>query len=154
MMDKLSVSQRVRNAVEPVVRDDGLELVDVEYKKTGKIWTLRVIIDKEPGVNVDDCQKVSRQIEDLIEIENLVPTGYVLEVSSPGLDRPLKSSRDFIKSKGKRITVSLFSPVNGQKKLDARIQECRDEILCLEENGTAIEIPLKNIAQAKLIIEF
>jgi ribosome maturation factor RimP len=153
-MDKLSVSQRVRNAVEPVVRDDGIELVDVEYKKTGKVWTLRVIIDKELGVNVGDCQQVSRQIEDLIEIEDLVPTGYVLEVSSPGLDRPLKSLRDFIKFKDKRITVSLFSPVDGKKKLDGRIQDCRDETLHLEVNGVSIEIPLKNIGQAKLIIEF
>ena len=81
--------------VEPVIRDENLELVDVEYKKEGKNWFLRIYINKEGGVSVEDCQKVSRLIGDMIQIDEIISPSYILEVSSPGLDRPLKKEKDF-----------------------------------------------------------
>ena len=92
-MTKTSVVESIIEISEPVTKDEGLELVDVEYKKLGKTWTLRVFIDRKQGVTVDDCQKVSRQISDLIEIDDLISNPFVLEVSSPGLDRPLKKGQ-------------------------------------------------------------
>ncbi|MBT7522271.1 MAG: ribosome maturation factor RimP, partial [Nitrospina sp.] len=89
-MKKIPIYQLVIDLIEPTLQGSEIKLVDVEYKKIGKDWTLRVLIDKNQGVTVFDCQKLSREIEDLIEIHELIKDHYVLEVSSPGLDRPLK----------------------------------------------------------------
>ncbi len=154
-MTKGSVSQAVHDLIVPLVVEEGLELVDVEYRKTGREWTLRILIDRVPGgVTVDDCQKVSRKVEDLIEVENLVPSSYVLEVSSPGLDRPLKSERDFIRFLGKRISVKTFSPVEGRKTFEGRIADFKNNTLYLDDGGAVREFLLQDIAQARLIIEF
>ena len=95
-MRKTPIYQSVTDLIEPTLKGSDIELVDVEYKKTGKTWCLRVFIDKNQGVTVYDCQRLSREIEDLIEIHELIDNHYVLEVSSPGLDRPLKKEADFL----------------------------------------------------------
>jgi len=153
-MTKSSITESIIAIIEPVVREENLELVDVEYKKFGKSWTLRVYIDKEGGVMMEDCQKISRRIEDLIEIDELISNAYVLEVSSPGLDRPLKKEREFLKFRHKPIRVKIFSAMGDRKNFSGTIEDCQDRILTLNENGTLLKIPLDNIAQAKLIIEF
>ena len=96
-----SICQEIFRLVEPVLQTENLELVDVEYKKEGKQWFLRIFIDKISGVTLSDCQSVSHQIEDLIEVENLINRKYIFEVSSPGLDRPLKKERDFLRNKAR-----------------------------------------------------
>ena len=113
-MGKPSIHNAVAELIEPVFRENNIELVDVEYKKTGRIWVLRIFIDRNHGVTVGDCQKLSRQIEDLIEVHELISVPYVLEVSSPGLDRSLKKERDFLRNKGKRVQVKTFSSVNNK----------------------------------------
>jgi len=154
-MTKGSIAQSVQELVAPLVAEEGLELVDVEYRKTGREWTLRILIDRVPGgVTVDDCQKVSRKVEDLIEVENLVPSHYVLEVSSPGLDRPLKNERDFLRYLNKRISVKTYAAIENRKTFEGRIADFKSETLYLDEGGTVREIPLRDIAQARLIIEF
>jgi ribosome maturation factor RimP len=153
-MTKTSVVESIIEISEPVVKDEGLELVDVEYKKLGKIWTLRVFIDSEQGVTVDDCQKISRQISDIIEIDDLISNPFVLEVSSPGLDRPLKKEQDFLRFKNKKVQVKTFSPIENRKKFRGIIQDCKDNTLFLDEEGVSIEISLDKISQAKPIIEF
>ena len=119
--------------IEPVVLAEKLELVDVEYKKTGKSWALRVFIDKPDGVTLEDCQKVSRQIEDLIDLEEWISSKYVLEVSSPGLDRPLKKEREFLKYKNKRVRVRTFSPIENRRDFSGAIRDCKNQTLFLEE---------------------
>jgi ribosome maturation factor RimP len=153
-MTKTSVVESIIEISEPVVKDEGLELVDVEYKKLGKTWTLRVFIDSEQGVTVDDCQKISRQISDIIEIDDLIANPFVLEVSSPGLDRPLKKEQDFLRFKNKKVQVKTFSPIENRKKFRGIIQSCKDNTLFLDEEGVSIEISLDKISQAKPIIEF
>ena len=101
-MKKIPIYQLVIDLIEPTLQGSEIKLVDVEYKKIGKDWTLRVLIDKNQGVTVFDCQKLSREIEDLIEIHELIKDHYVLEVSSPGLDRPLKKESDFVRNKVKK----------------------------------------------------
>ena len=113
-MGKSSVILSVEELVEPVLIAEGLELVDVQYKKEGKTWYLRVFIDKEGGITVEDCQKVSGPIGDLIEIENIVSSEHILEVSSPGLDRPLKTEKDFLRFKNRKIQLTTFSPIDSQ----------------------------------------
>lgn len=153
-MEKPSIHQAVTELIEPVFRRDNIELVDVEYKKTGKAWTLRIFIDKSQGVAVEDCQKISREIEDLIEVHELIPVSYVLEVSSPGLDRSLKKGQDFLRNKGKRIQIKTFSPVSNRKQFSGKIRNFMNETLFLENEEGILEVQLDKIAQAKLIIEF
>ena len=153
-MTKSSITESIIAIIEPVIAEENLELVDVEYKKFGRSWTLRVYIDRDGGITVEDCQKVSRQIEDMIEIDELIANTYVLEVSSPGLDRSLKKEREFLKFRNKPIKVKTFAPIGDRKNFSGTIQDCRNEILYLVENETALEISLNNIAQAKLIIQF
>ena len=152
-MKKTPIYQLVIDLTEPTLQGSEIKLVDVEYKKIGKNWTLRVLIDKNQGVTVFDCQKLSREIEDLIEIHELIKDHYVLEVSSPGLDRPLKKERDFIRNKGKQIQVNTDSPINNSKINTGTIRDFSNSTLFLENQKDTLEIPLINIMQAKLIIE-
>lgn len=137
-----------------MVRSQSLELVDVEYKKEGKNWYLRVYLDKEQGITVKDCQSLSHQIEDLIEVEAIVSNPFILEVSSPGLNRPLKTERDFLRNKNRQIIVTTFSPVNNKKNFHGMIKDFKDQTLYLDEDGNPLEIPLEKIAKAKLEISF
>jgi len=151
---KIPIYQLVIDLIEPTLQGSEIKLVDVEYKKIGKDWTLRVLIDKNQGVTVFDCQKLSREIEDLIEIHELIKDHYVLEVSSPGLDRPLKKESDFIRNKGKQIQVNTYSPINNSKVNTGTIRDFSNSTLFLENKKDTLEIPLITIMQAKLIIEF
>ena len=153
-MKKIPIYQLVIDLIEPTLQGSEIKLVDVEYKKIGKDWTLRVLIDKNQGVTVFDCQKLSREIEDLIEIHELIKDHYVLEVSSPGLDRPLKKESDFVRNKGKQIQVNTDFPIDNSKINTGTIRDFSNSTLFLENNNDTLEIPLINIMQAKLIIEF
>jgi ribosome maturation factor RimP len=153
-MGKGSVAESIEELVTPIINENRLELVDVEYKKEGKNWFLRIFIDKEGGVTVDDCTQVSRQIEDLIEVEEVVPSSYVLEVSSPGLDRPLKKEKDFLRFQGKRAHVTTYTPIQQQKNFKGTIVDFQKDVLFLSIDGQPVEIPRNQIAKAKLEIEF
>jgi ribosome maturation factor RimP len=152
-MGKSSIHQTVAEIIEPITREENIELVDVEYKKVGKTWALRIYIDKNLGVTLGDCQRISRQAEDLIEVHEVITNPYVLEVSSPGLDRPLKKERDFIRNKGKQVQVKSFSPVNGKKQRIGTVQDFKNGTLYLKDPAGIQEIPLGDIAQAKLTTE-
>ena len=153
-MGKTSIYQSVADLIKPTLEGNGIELVDVEYKKTGRIWVLRVFIDKNQGVTVHDCQELSREIEDLIEIHELIDDHYVLEVSSPGLDRPLRKDTDFLRNKGKRIQIKTYSPINNKKENVGTVIDFVNGTLFLEDKKNILKISLTEIAQAKLIIKF
>ena len=153
-MGKTSIYQSVTKLIGPTARENNIELVDVEYKKTGKAWTLRVFINKSQGVTVSDCQKLSREIEDLIEVHELIANPYVLEVSSLGLDRPLKKEADFLRNKGKRIQLKTFLPIDNKKKISGTVRDFTNGTLFLEDKDDILEIQLANIAQARLVIKF
>ncbi len=152
-MQKGSVVQTVENLILPVLEDLGLELVDIEYRREGRGWVLRLYIDKEGGVTLEDCSRVSRQVGDLIDIDDLIPNEYCLEVSSPGLDRPLKKEQDFIKYKDRRIQLNTFAPIDTRRNFKGTIKDFREGTLFLDAQGEPFEIPLDNIAKAKLEIE-
>ena len=153
-MGKTSIYQSVADLIKPTLERNAIELVDVEYKKTGRVWVLRVFIDKNQGVTVYDCQELSREIEDLIEIHELIDDHYVLEVSSPGLDRPLKKDTDFLRNKGKRIQIKTYSPINNKKENVGTVIDFVNGTLFLEDKKNILKVSLTEIAQAKLIIKF
>ena len=153
-MVQRSVSQAILLLVEPALKDEGLGLVDVEYKKEGNRWFLRIFIDKPTGVTLDDCQRASRLIEDLIEVESLIEREFVLEVSSPGLDRPLKKEQDFLRNKNRRIRLTTFSPIHNRKNFLGVVRNLINGSLELESEGELLEIPLQAIAKAKLEIDY
>ena len=152
-MAKVSVSQAIMGLIEPVLSIEGLELVDVEYKKEGKNWVLRIFIDKEEGVSVVDCQKVSHLTGDLIEVEETIITPYSLEVSSPGLDRVLKREKDFLKFKGRQIRLHSLYPIDNRRKFTGILADFKDETVFLELDGKLLEIPLRQVGKANLVIE-
>ena len=153
-MGKGSVTESIEELVTPIIDENRLELVDVEYKKEGKNWFLRIFIDKEGGVTVDDCTRVSRQIEDLIEVEEAVPSSYILEVSSPGLNRPLKKEKDFLRFKGKLAHVTTYTPIHQRKNFKGTIRDFQKDVLILDIDSQRLEIPKDQIAKARLEIEF
>ena len=153
-MGKTSIYQLVSELIEPTVTEHNIELVDVEYIKAGKVWILRVLIDKKQGVTVLDCQKLSREIEDLIEVHELISDPYTLEVSSPGIDRPLKNEADFLRNKDKKIQLKTYAPIEGEKNFSGIILDVKDKVLLLKYMDDCLELELANIAQAKLVIEF
>ena len=152
-MGKVTVIQSVIELIEPVLLANGFELVDVEFKKEGKSWVLRVYIDKESGVTLDDCQKVSGLAGDLIEIEEIIDPNYTLEVSSPGLNRALKKEKDFIRFCGKKISVQCHAPLNGKKSFIGCLTNFKNQSIYLEMDGQLQAIPLNRVAKANLVIE-
>ncbi len=152
-MGKVPVAQSVTELIEPALQADGLDLVDVEFKKEGKNWVLRIFIDKDGGVTVGDCQKVSHLAGDLIEVEEVIEPVYTLEVSSPGIDRVLKKEKDFIRFSGKRIKVQCHVPIDGRKKFTGILTDFLSQSIHIEVDGKLVAIPLSQIAKANLVIE-
>jgi len=152
-MGKAPVTQSVIELIEPSLLAKGLELVDVEFKKEGKNWVLRVFIDKEGGVTLEDCQKISSFVGDLVEVEEVIEPAYTMEVSSPGLNRVLKKEKDFIRFSGKKIGVQCHAPLNGRKKFTGILKDFKNQSIHLEVDGQLQIIPIHRVAKANLVIE-
>lgn len=143
------VEKTVEKLAEELLADTGLELVDVEYVKE-KDWYLRVYIDKPEGIDIEDCQALSEKLEKELDEKNVVPDSYILEVSSPGLDRVLKKEKDFVREAGKIVDISLYEPLDGSKQITGKLIGCEDNALKLEELEP---IDMKKIAQVRLHID-
>ena len=147
--------QQVEDAVEAIVQEllkdqDVIELVDVEYVKEHD-WYLRVYIDKEGGIDIEDCQALSEKLEEVLDKGNVVPDSYILEVSSPGIDRVLRKPRDFTREQGKKVDVTLYAPREGKKLLVGELTGFDGD--AIELDGKT-KIPLADIAQVRLHIDF
>ncbi|MFC1884650.1 ribosome maturation factor RimP [Thermodesulfobacteriota bacterium] len=149
-----SIVDRVVELIESVLQDMKFELVDVEYLREHGKWVLRLYIDKEMGVTLDDCVRVSREIGDLIDIKDIVFNEYVLEVSSPGINRPLKKEKDFLLAVGKKIKVRTYSPIGERKNFTGYLEALKGEALHLIIDGEQISLPLKGIEKANIVFEF
>jgi ribosome maturation factor RimP len=149
-----AITQAVTDLAEPVLDDMGFELVDVAYLSKHGRWILRLTIDKEGGVTIDDCARVSRELGDLIDVKDIITRQYVLEVSSPGLDRPLKKSKDFLGAVGKKIKVKTLEPVQGRRKFVGTLTRFEDGILYLDMEEGVVELPWPDVDKANLVYEF
>jgi ribosome maturation factor RimP len=152
-----SVVERARRTLEPVLVRDGFELVDVEWVRGGGRFTLRVFIDKPGGVNIDDCQLVSRTIEPILDVEDFIEPAYDLEVSSPGLDRPLRTAEHFARYAGQRVHVKAYGPVAGtapgsppRKSWTGPLRGFSDGSVLVDVDGVLHRIPHDQIAKARL----
>ena len=154
-----AVAPRVTALAAPLAQSLGLELVDVEYLREGPAWVLRLFIDKQGGVLLEDCQAFSHALAPALDVEDVVGTAYSLEVSSPGLERPLKKPKDFERFVGKRIKVKTFAPLPtpkspaGQKNFQGTITGMRGDAVEIDADGQPVQIPLTAIAKANLVLD-
>lgn len=149
-----SIADRVQPLAEKAARRCDCELAWVEYLMVEGSWTLRVVIDSEDGVNVEDCAAVSRQLSTLLDVEDFISQAYNLEVSSPGLDRPLRSTEDFERFVGDKVRIKTAEKVRGQKVHRGILQGMNDGNVVVEgESGERLNLPLGVIAEARLEVE-
>ena len=150
-----NTEQRVLPYLEPIIEANALELVDLEFVKEGVNWYLRVYIDKEGGVSIDDCELVSRALEAKLDEHDPIEQAYILEVSSPGIDRPLKKDADFVKYQGEIIDVKLYKAQNGSKQYQGKLLGLENGVLSIEEeDGTVVTFEQKDTASVRLAVIF
>jgi ribosome maturation factor RimP len=147
------VQRRVEEIADSMLKDEGLELVDLEYRREGRRWVLRLFIDKEEGVTVDDCAAVSRELGDILDAKDAVPEAYVLEVSSPGLNRRVRKKEDFSRFAGRKVEVRLTAPQDGRRKIVGNILGVEGEAVVVAAPESTYSIPLEGIARATLVYE-
>ncbi|HHU49141.1 MAG TPA: ribosome maturation factor RimP [Clostridiales bacterium] len=153
-MPKIKVEQLVEEMAQPILKQHNFELVDIEYKKEGNHWYLRIYIDKPGGVTIDDCQTVSEQISGLLDKRDPIPHSYFLEVSSPGLDRILKKDTDFERYKGSKVDVSLYKSKDGRKKFTGELLGWKDDQLLIRDKGKILSFSRAEVAAVRLAVEF
>jgi ribosome maturation factor RimP len=150
-----AIIERVKGIAQPILDSLGLELVDVFYSGGGRKGLLRVFIDKSGGVTLEDCEKVSQYLGHALDVEDPIPMSYTLEVSSPGLDRPLKRREDFQRSVGKLVRIRTHEPIDGNHSFIGRLTAAGESgIELILEHGKVLRIPFEGIAAARLEIEF
>ncbi len=156
--------ERIRAIAERVAQSRGLEVFDVQYRRESPGWVLRVILDRVPagdaasggeGVTVEDCQRVSEDLGTILDVEDPIEHAYTLEVSSPGLDRPLRDAADYRRFAGRLAKIVLAEAIDGQKHFRGRLQGVEDsDVLLATGEGRTVRIPLGVIARARLEVEF
>ncbi len=151
-MKKTEVEQHCTELVTPIIEDNNFELVDVEYVKEGQDYYLRVYADKEGGITIDDCVLISRALEEKLDNANKLTDAYILEVSSPGLTRPLKKENDFKRSIGKPVEVKLYKAMDGMKEISGVLTDySEDDItLCIDESKEPFVIFRNDISMIRL----
>ncbi len=143
----------VIDMVTPLCEENGCFLYDAEFQKEGKNQILRIFIDKDGGINIDECETVSRLISKKLDDEDIIATAYQLEVSSPGAERKLTKDWHYEKVMGKQIEVSLYAPIDGKKSLLGILESFQDHSITISENGTSVTLPKDKIASAKLYFD-
>ena len=141
--------------ITPIVDEKGFELVDVEYVKEGSNWYLRAYVDKEGGITINDLESVSRILSDKLDEEDFISDAYILEVSSPGLGRPLKKDKDFDRNMGNEIEVHLYRAVDRQKQLVGLLKAYNADTITIEnEDGSETGIDRVNVSLVRPTIDF
>ncbi|MCX7991361.1 MAG: ribosome maturation factor RimP [Proteobacteria bacterium] len=152
-MDERAIISKLEGIIQPVVEKLGLELYDLEYKREGQGWVVRVFINSKDGVTIDDCVKVSRQLNLLLDVEDIIPYSYNLEVSSPGLTRTLKKTGHYEKSIGAKVKVKLREPLKNMKTFVAVIKSVEGTKIFFQTDDDIVETDFSNIESAKLQLD-
>jgi ribosome maturation factor RimP len=150
----VSVATRAKSLVRKAVEAEGFELVQIEYRPQGGTSVLRVFIDKVGGVSISDCAEMSRRLSVLLDVEDPVPEGYVLEVSSPGVERPLFREEDYIRFVGKEIRLATIEKIEARKNFVGHIRDFVNHVLTLECGNQTYFIHFQKIKKANLVYRF
>ncbi len=146
---------RFEKILMPITKECGVEIYDVEYVKEGGSWYLRAYIDKEGGVTIDDCEKVSRKVSDVMDKEDFIPDAYILEVSSPGLGRALKKEKHLAQSIGENVELKTYKPIEKKKEFSGVLEAFDKNSVTLRiEEGKSMKFDRSDVALIKLAIDF
>lgn len=155
MSKRESYEKKAEALILPIINKNNYELVDVEFVREGSNWFLRAYVDKEGGFSVNDCEKVSREFSDLLDKEDFIEESYILEISSPGLGRPLKKDKDFERSIGEEVEVKLYKAFEEQKEFSGTLEAYDAQTVTIGfEDDTKKTFERKNIALIRLAIDF
>jgi len=150
-----SYEQKTEEILIPIAEEYGYELVDVEYVKEGGTWYLRAYIDKPGGVSIDDCEAVSRRLSDILDEKDFIDDSYIMEVSSPGLGRPLKKEKDFNRSLGKEVEIRTYRMIDKQKEFTGILKAYdKDSVTVAFSDGTERNFDKGGIALIRLAFDF
>lgn len=147
------VELQVTKLVAPLLAQEGYELVELEYRKKEGRWVLTLYIDHPKGITLADCERVSKKVEVLLDQQDPIPHRYFLEVSSPGINRPLKKDADYQRFQGREVTINTFAPVSGKKYFRGRLEGLEEDKVILQEREVTFLIPKELIASARLVGE-
>lgn len=145
------VPEKLQGLIEPTVESLGYQLVGIEYLNQGKHSLLRVYIDSEAGITADDCSRVSHQISGLLDVEDVVKGHYNLEISSPGLDRPIFTIDQFKRFIGHIVKIQLVMPLDGRRKLCGQLQAVKNNMVVIDVDGTEFVLPVNDITKANIV---
>lgn len=154
MTRRETYEQKAEALLIPIVEENGFELVDVEYVKEAGTWYLRGYLDKEGGITVNDCEAVSRAFSEKLDELDFIEDSYIMEISSPGLDRPLKKEKDFIRSMGKEVEIRTYRPMEKQKEFYGILKAYDSNSVTIEADGQDKTFDRKDIALIRLAIHF
>jgi len=153
-----NVIEVTEKLVQPILEDMNLELVETEFVKEGKNWFLRLYVDKEGGVEIEECGQVSEQLSEKLDEEDPITFPYFLEVSSPGAERPLNSKKDFERHIGHNVYVKLYEHIDGEKELEGELKSFENDTATIEikvkTRRKELEVPYDKIAKARLAVSF
>lgn len=144
----------MQELIEPVVRSFDCELWGIDFRPFNNSALLRVYIDKQAGVSVEDCSRVSYQLSGVLDVENPIDVPYTLEVSSPGVERPLLTAQHFARYVGEKVKVRSQRPIGNQRNFIGQVMAVKENIVELNVDGETVEIPLNNISRGKLLVDF
>ena len=153
-MTEKEIVDQVHAVAEPILLDEGIELVDIEYRRESKGWVLRLILDKEGGITLDDCTRISQEVGRSLDVEDFIEPPYTLEVSSPGLNRPLKTEKDFLKYVNSLIKVKTVDPIEKRRQFKGRLLGISENHIKMEVDEKIFQIPLSNVAKAHLEVDW
>ncbi len=146
--------KEVKELITPIIDERNITLWDIEFKKEGPSYVLRIYLDKDGGIGINDCEEVSRALSAVLDERDPIPQAYMLEVSSAGLDRIIKYDFHFEKCMGKNVDVKLFATLDGVKEFTAKLTGFDGENVTMEKDGSIIALPFNKISSLRLAVEF
>jgi ribosome maturation factor RimP len=154
-MERETTITALKQVIEPLVQGEGMTLVDLQWGRRGKRWVLTLFIDKEGGVSLDDCAAISSHVGERIDVDTLIDQAYTLEVSSPGLDRPLRTLAEFERFREHLVRITTTIPMHGRSTIIGRVKGVEGETVLVEATRAGVvSIPLAHIKHARLEVEF